>query len=262
VGGSATVTFQVTADPATQGLPIINEASIDHPWAFVAYEDAAASVLTGADILVVEYDYMYADERDTYAEALEANGYASYDFFPADYVGAPPTMTLRSYPVSIWYGAYSKWGLNSTDQVAVKDYLDSGGRLLLTGRNIAEGLRTQSFLAETLHVDFAEDAPYGDKGVRGISGEILETISATIESSDPDIIEPADSLAVPIIEYTGVSTGTAGIRFAEGDSRVVFLGFEFEVVEEQAQREELMGRIMGWLYGSKVYLPLVLKNYP
>jgi hypothetical protein len=107
-----------------------------------------------------------------------------------------------------------------------------------------------------------QDAPSGDKGVLGISGEILETISATIDTLDPDIVEPADSLAVPIIEYTGATTGTAGIRFAEDNSRVVFLGFEFEAVTEQAQRKELMGRIMGWLYGSKVYLPLVTKSYP
>jgi len=260
-GGSTTVTFQVTADPTTRGLPIINQATISHPWAYTTYEYAAAGVLTGADILVVEDDYYTTDARGIYTEALEANGYTRYDFYPADYVGTPPTTTLRSYPVSIWYGSYNKWGLNSTDQAAVEDYLDSGGRLLLTGQDIAEGMRYQSFLAETLHIDFVEDAPSGDKGVVGISGEIAETISATIDSYDPDIVEPADSLAVPILEYTGVSTGTAGIRFAEDDSRVVFLGFEFEVVAEQAQREELMGRIMGWLYGSRVYLPLVLKAY-
>ena len=260
-GGSTTVTFQVTADQTTRGLPIINQATISHPWAYTTDEYATAGVLTGADILVVEDDYTGTDMRDTYTEALEANGYTSYDFFPADYVGTPLTTTLRSYPVAIWYGSYQKWGLSSTDQVAVKDYLGSGGRLLLTGQDIAEGMWPRSFLTETLHIDFVQDAPSGDKGVVGISGEIAETISATIDTYDPDIIEPADSLAVPIIEYTGVTTGTAGIRFAEDDSRVVFLGFEFEVVEEQAQREELMGRIMGWLYGRRVYLPLVLKAY-
>ena len=261
-GGSATVTFQVTADPVTRGLPIINQATISHPWAYTAYVYAAAGVLTGADILVVEYDYTGTNVRDIYTGALEVNGYTRYDFFPADYVGTPPTTTLRSYPVAIWYGGNQKWGLNSTDQAAVKDYLGSGGRLLITGQDIAEGMSPRSFLTETLHIDFVKDAPSGNKGVLGIPGEILEVISATINTSDPDVIKPADLLAVPIIEYTGVAMGTAGVRFERNDSRAVFLGFEFEAVTEQAEREELMGHIMGWLYGSRVYLPLVTKSYP
>ncbi len=260
-GSDVTITFQVTADPTTRGLPIINQATISHPWTHATDGYAVAGVLTGADILVVEDDGTTHDARDIYAGALEANGYTRYDFFPADYIGTPPTTTLRSYPVAIWYGGYQKWGLNSTDQVAVKDYLDSGGRLFFTGQDIAEGIWPRSFLTETLHIDFVKDAPGGDKGVVGISGEILETISATIGTYYPDIIEPADSLAVPIIEYTGVATGTAGIRLEQNDSRVVFLGFEFERVTEQAQREELMGRIMGWLYRRRVYLPLVMKAY-
>jgi uncharacterized repeat protein (TIGR01451 family) len=255
VGGSTTVTFQVTADPTTNGLPI------SHPWAYTTYEYAAAGVLTGADILVVEYDYTGTNVRDTYTEALEANGYTRYDFFPADYVGTPPTTTLRSYPVSIWYGGWDKWGLSSADQTAVKDYLGSGGRLLLTGQDIAEGMRSSVFLSDTLHVEWMGESTVSGVGIEGVSGEILEGISATIDRSDQDVIEPADPLAVPIIEYTGVMMGTAGIRFAQDNSRVVFLGFEFEHVAEQTQREEMMGRIMGWLYRRKVYLPLVLKAY-
>ena len=261
-GGSVTVTFQVTADQTTNGLPIINQATISHPWAYTTYEYAAAGVLTGADILVVENDYTGTNVRDIYTGALEAKGYARYDFFPADYVGTPPTTTLRTYPVAIWYGGWDKWGLSSTDQTAVKDYLNSGGRLLLTGDYIARGTWPQSFLTDTLHIEYVQYAPWGDKGVVGIAGEILEGISSTIQSYTPDIIEPADPLALPIIEYSGVATGTAGVRFTDDNSRCVFLSFAFEKVTEQTQREEMMGRIMGWLYGSRVYLPLVTKSYP
>jgi len=255
------VTFQVAADQTTQGLPIINQATISHPWAYTTYEYAAAAVLTGADILVVEDDGTYTDVRDTYTGALEANGYTSYDFFPADYVGTPLTTTLRSYPVVIWYTS-AGFRLGTADRDAIADYLGDGGRLFITGQDNAEETQGTGFLRDTLHINFVQDAPSGDKGVVGISGEILEVISATIDTYDPDIIEPADPLAAPIIEYTGVTTGTAGVRFAEDDSRVVFLGFEFEAVTEQTEREEMMGRIMGWLYRRRVYLPLVTKSYP
>ena len=259
-GGSATVTFQVTADPTTRGLPIVNEATISHPWAYATNEYAVAGVLTGADVLVVEDDSTGIDVRDIYRETLEANGYTLYDFFPTDYIGTPPTTTLQSYPVVIWYTG-SSFRLGTTDRDAIADYLGNGGRLFITGQDNAEETQGSDFLRDTLHINFVQDAPSGDKGVMGIPGEILEAISATIDTGDPDIIEPADSLAVPIIEYTGVATGIAGVRFAEDNSRVVFLGFEFERVTEQAEREELMGCIMGWLYGSRVYLPLVLKAY-
>lgn len=261
-GGSATVTFQVTADTTTKGLPIINQATIAHPWVETIYEYARAPVLTGADILVVEDDSTGTDVRGVYTEALEANGYTRYDFFPADYVSTPSTTTLRTYATTIWYGGWSKWGLSSNDQAAVKDYLGSGGRLLLTGQDIAEGLRSNAFLSDTLHVEYMGESGVSGVGVVGIPDEILEGISATINNSDQDVIEPAASVAVPIIEYIGVMTGTAGVRFTEDNSRVVFLGFEFEAVTEQADREELMGCIMAWLYGRRIYLPLIMKNYP
>jgi hypothetical protein len=117
-------------------------------------------------------------------------------------------------------------------------------------------------LTETLHIEFVQDVPGGQTTVMGIPGEILETISGTLDSYDPDIIEPADPAAVPIIEYGGVATGTAGVRFVEGDSRVVFLGFALEAVDDEAEREELLGRILGWLHPLRVYLPLVVKGSP
>jgi uncharacterized repeat protein (TIGR01451 family) len=257
-GGSQVVTFQVTVDSVVRGLPIINTASIGHPWAYSINASARAGVLTGADILVVEDDYTYADYGDTYTRALEANGYTRYDLYPADYLGVVPANTLRGYTTTIWY-AGGRRGLSSASQAAMSDYLSSGGDLLLTGQSIAEHT-LRSFLTETLHIDFVQDTPMGNKGVTGIPGEILATFSAEVDSYDPDIIVSIDSLAVPIIEYSGVATGTAGVRFASDESRVVFLGFEFEAVRDQARREELMGRIMRWLQPPKVYLPLVVKS--
>jgi hypothetical protein len=141
----------------------------------------------------------------------------------------------------------------------VEGYLRGGGDLLLTGLSIAEHT-ARSFLTETLHIDFVQDGPSGEKGVVGIPGEILETFSATLDSYDPDIIESADSLALPILEYSGVAAGMAGVRFVDDESHVVFLGFDFEAVTGQAEREELLGRIMGWLRPQTVYLPLVVKS--
>jgi uncharacterized repeat protein (TIGR01451 family) len=259
-GVSHTVTFQATVDSVTRGLPLVNTASIGHPWAYTAYEYSRAAVLTSADILIVEDDYAAYENSDRYTDALDANGYNRYDLYPLDHLGPLPQDVLRTYPTTIWYTG-GRWGLSSASQAAMEDYLSSNGDLLLTGRTIAESTM-RSFLTETLHIDFVQDAPGGAKGVVGIPGEILEAVSATLDSYDPDIIEAADPLAVPILEYSGVATGTAGVRFVDGESRVLFLGFDFEGVKEQADREDLLGGIMRWLRSQRVYLPLVVKSSP
>ncbi len=244
------ITFNVTANPTITGLPIFNRVTISHPWAYTAEAYAQANVLSGADVLIVEDDPQYTDVRDLYGAALEVNGYTRYDFFTADYIGSPSLTTLQSYPVVIWYTG-TDWGLSTPCREIITDYLSTGGRLLLTGQNIAEPASHSEFLNDTLHVRFVgdtPDTPSAIKDVAGIPGEILATVSTTITSYDPDIIEPTDAIAVPIIEYTGAANGTAGIRFTENASRVVYLAFEFEAVSVDDDRKELLGRIMDWLY--------------
>ena len=245
--GSHTITFQVTANPTTIGLPIINRATISHPWAYATDVSAQASVLSGADVLIVEDDYTNTNRRNIYGEALEANGYTCYDFFTVDYAGTPPITTLQSYPVVIWYTG-TEWSLNTPDREVITEYLTKGGRLFITGQDLAQQAQDSEFLNDTFHIRFVQNTPSGTKEVAGILGEILDNISTTVDSYDPDIIEPADASAVPIIEYTGTANGTAGIRFTENTSRVVFLAFEFEEVTVEEDRNELMGRIMDWLF--------------
>lgn len=257
-GGSETLALQVTVDDVSRGVPIRNGATIDHPWAESIYVDARSGVLTGADILVMEDDDTWADYCDRYIQALDANGYTRYDVYPADELGVLTADTVRTYATMVWY-AGERRGLSSASQSAIIDYLGGGGDLLLTGRSIAEH-STPSFLTETLHVDFVQDTPSGEKGVAGLPGRLLAGFSATLESYDPDVIEPADPLAVPIIEYSGVATGTAGVRFMDEKSRVVFLGFDLEALPEHADRAELLGRLMRWIRPTKAYLPLVVRR--
>ncbi|MGD2145540.1 MAG: DUF11 domain-containing protein [Anaerolineae bacterium] len=259
VGGWKTVAFQVTIDEAVQGLPFDNVVNIIHPWTGWENRSARASALTGADILVVEDDSSWQYRSDRYTGALEANGYIRYDLYPADWLGLPPASVLQSYSTTIWYRG-ERYGPSYGSLQAIDEYLGDGRDLLLTGQDIAQGAN-RSLLSDTLHIDFLRDSPEGRKSVVGIPGEIAGPISATLDSYNPDVIGPADSLAVPILEYTGVVTGPAGVRFEEGDSRVVVLGFDFEALVEEDQREELMGRIMRWLR-PRVYLPLVVKGSP
>ncbi|MGC9444720.1 MAG: hypothetical protein ACP5E9_07345 [Candidatus Methanospirareceae archaeon] len=247
--GSHTITFQVTVNPTTLGLPIINQATLSHPWAYTTQEYVQVTVLSGADVLIVEDDHTGTNRRDIYGDALEANGYSSYDFFSADYVGTPSITTLQSYPVVIWYTG-TAWNLNTPARDVITEYLTTGGRLFITGQDIAQQAKDSEFLNDTLHVRFVDDTPRSSytKEVAGTPDEILATIFTTVVSYDPDIIEPADASAVPIIEYTGTANGTAGIRFTENTSRVVFLAFEFEAVTIEEDRNELMGCIMDWLF--------------
>jgi len=259
VGGEVMVTFQVTVDSMENGLPIVNRATIAHPWAWNAYPKTRTAVLVGGRVLVVEDDSS-SNYLDRYTDALGAGGYGSYDVWLADDLGTPSADLLRSYAAVVWYGGYRKWGFTSSDQTAIADYLNGAGRLLLTGEELAHGARYTTFLSETLHINFVEEAPGGDKGVAGLSGEILEGVSGSLNSYDPDVIGPADGLAVPIAEYTGTASGVAGVRVADGASRLVFLGYEWEQVDDAEVRTEMLKRILDWLFYSRASLPLILQE--
>lgn len=126
----------------------------------------------------------------------------------------------------VWYGGYRKYGFSTSDQAAISDYLGSGGRLLVTGQRLAEGLRSTAFLSETLHVRFLRNTPWGELPISGLAGDILEGVSSSFTYGGEDVLEPADALSVPIAEYSGADTGVAGLRVMDGGHPLPLSGSE------------------------------------
>jgi len=164
---------------------------------------------------------------------------------------------LGSYPHVVWFtGDHRSSTVTSADVSAMREFLEGGGRLLLTGQDIIQDislLGETDFLHDFLHVDFGGTSYYplmesvsGDPITDGLAIAVNSTGGAANQSS-LDILLPLGE-AEPIFYY-GDASGVAGIRF-ESVYRLVILGFGMEgiadLMEGYDTRKELFGRIWDW----------------
>ncbi len=178
-----------------------------------------------------------------------------------DTLSSPPADTLADYPFTIWFTGDARSEVLSAEDVAhLKDFLDGGGRLFLTGQDIAEDLSDDAdstFLRDYLHVRFVPGSPI--IAVEGVPGDPigdghwvpLGGTGGAANQSSPDILEPVDTLAKPIYTYYR-SSDIAGVHVAVDDYRVVFFGFGSEAIANDlgyTTREQVFERVFNWLLG-------------
>lgn len=183
-----------------------------------------------------------------------------YTVWARDTLPSPPTDTLIDYPFAVWFTGNSRSDVLSADDVAnLRGFLDIGGRLLLTGQDIAEDLADDAdstFLHDYLHVRFASGSPLilaqgvaGDPITDGHSLPLGGPGGAANQTS-PDILVPADGLAKVCYTYYN-STNAAGIHVATQDYKAVFLGFGLEAIANglpgYTKREEVLSAVFAWL---------------
>lgn len=169
--------------------------------------------------------------------------------------------------ILIWYTGMKEETLTEEEQDSLEAFLDRGGKLFITGQNIAEDLSSQgsSFLTDRLHAGYGGNTDMGN--VEGydadpIFDDILMRTKGPNGADDQysrDILI-VDGVSVPACYYTEESGGAdsvvAGLWIDDLGSRILFLGFGFEAVNrpsppdtEFATRGEIMGNILSWLEG-------------
>lgn len=173
---------------------------------------------------------------------------------------------------------------SDTEQQLVKEFLDEGGYLFVSGPEIGWDLdwrgstTDKQFYHNYLKATYITDAPIGQQGVyytavpitRGIFdglGDITfdNGTHGTIDSDWPDAIW-AQSGAGNILQYQGVlptqSNGAAGIGyeglFPNGTTpgKLVYLAFPFETVYNATRRTEIMDRVFDFFEGEIPVLPI------
>ncbi len=238
--------------------------------------DTTVEVFVGRDILLIDddqgVDSLNNDWEGYYIDAFDSLN-TVYDAWDkkADPDG---TYDFSDYNVLIWFtGDHRDSIFSDTDIESLMTYLDDGGRLFLTGQDVAQVLSGsaeplfQDFLSDYLHCGFV----YENCTQRLIMGEAGDTVGDTLyiqtygaasaqNQSSKDVLEP-DSLAVSVLRYMKTwSTPTdsiAAIRY-QGDYRVVFFGFGFEGMNPTGQFYSgqwlskphfVMERVIDWLKG-------------
>jgi len=180
-----------------------------------------------------------------------------------DTLSAPPADTLGAYPYAIWFtGNHRSEVLGPDDVAQLRDFLDGGGQLFLTGQDIAEDLADDAdstFLRDYLHVRYIPGNPLII--ANGIDGNAIgdgDTLAlggpgGAANQSSPDIIEPLDSYAQPIYTYYN-SSDVAAVHVTDGNYRVVFFAFGYESITSGyapfTDRDSVFLRVIGWLEGD------------
>lgn len=191
-------------------------------------------VQTSELLLVGDYTSQFSSRLfPFYTAALDTNGY-SYDIWDCFLRGIPDSVTLRPYQrgAVIWVtpAGAGHVGQNAA-QANLQKYLDSGGKLFITGQDIGSSLKDSDFYRDYLHARFVQDNTdiYALNGVEG--DPISDGMAIFIVGGDgannqfqPDEIEPIFP-AVPMFIYDG-SAGFPAVtqRAFAGKSEVRLTG--------------------------------------
>jgi len=207
-------------------------------------------------IMIVDDDRGSAYE-DLYAGDLHKRRVPT-DLWEKITLGSPTGTTLSHYNMVIWFtGDVSADYLQTDDINALKQYLDGGGHLFLTGQGLAKELQTQdsAFLEDYIHAHYTGNFFwYEHAGVAGSpigDGLRLAYYSGGNQSvSLSDNILPVNG-ALPAFIFDHTGGGYSALSYS-GANKVVFFSWGYEAIDNNgfgATRDTIMARIMLFLDG-------------
>ncbi len=226
-----------------------------------AYPDTMFVTQAGEPrVLIVDDDAGQTYER-YYTGALDSSGIL-YHVYSVQTSGSPSADTLNRYPVVIWFtGDATTNTLTPTDQTNLTAYLNSGGKLILSGQNIARELAGTSFLSDYLHTEFVADST-GKPFLPGIADDPLTRGDTMVTAGgggagnarSSDAIRPlGDAVACARYRDYPDTTVASLIRYS-GNYKLVFFPVAFEAIDHSArylQRWTLIRRIFEW-FGERL----------
>jgi hypothetical protein len=192
------------------------------------------------------------DDYESYYEgALDAAG-QEYDVWSVAVEGSPGTGDLAGYGRVVWLtGDDCQTTLSAGDQAALAAYLDSGGRLFVSGQDIGYDIGDSPFYADYLHADYVSD----DTNNYQLTGmDYLAGVDVIIQGGDgannqdyPSDVTPIGG-AVAVMDYPSEHL-YGGVAYQDDTYGVVYLSFGFEAINNQPDRTEVMSRTLSWLGG-------------
>jgi len=228
-------------------------------------------------VLIVDgdADYEEKDYYELYYGPTMENLRIPYDVHNIKTQGHPSAGKLGAYPMVCWYtGRRRATPLQPSDSLlvhgdiaALETYLDNGGRLFLTGQDIAQYVSQTAdslFLVDYLgaRYDGSTSDPIFVTGINsdavGLDTLVLMGQGGAANQSNSDNLAPVPSATISF-HYSKMwppqsELGIAGVTYAANDFKTVFWGFGFESVTAESgtpgfavTREQTMGRVLFWL---------------
>lgn len=170
------------------------------------------------------------------------------------------SLDSNSHAALIWIlGEESSAGntLNSNEQTALNNYLNAGGKLFISGAEIAWDLdflgsaADQAFYNNTLKTAYQSDdaQTYFAQGAAGSIFADLPQIEfddgsgETYQVEFPDVLTPLNT-ASACLNYLGEQAACSYVD--TGTYQVIHLGFPFETITSEAVRNEMMSETMNY----------------
>ena len=214
-------------------------------------------------ILLVDDDGNGPDVRSYYTDALDALGY-DYDVWDVSVQGDPTAADLIGYPGVIWFTGYP-WGntINPGNEEALSQYLDAGGRLLLSSEDYLYDYGLTGFGMNYLHIgsysnDTMETDPVGRAGDPigdGLGPYTLVPPAGWTGAMWTDRVLSGAGGGSPFYWqgsgqdnstwYEGLYTGAF--------FRTVFFGWPLEAID--AGMNDTLDRALEWLFGFEPCIP-------
>ncbi len=223
-------------------------------------------------LLVDEGAWYYGSEISYWREALDGLSYP-YDEVRIKTPGpdTPVSNTLRGYDIVLWSSPSGSPGLVGAGG-ALSDYLSGGGRLMLSGQDVAYfdggGLSfwgyLESYLTDQMSTVFIteDDARPVVMGRGPFEGQTvsLEGGSGADNQVAPDVVKVADTeRASPVWLYADGQTAGVGADICV-PHRSLFFGFGYEAISDVDQQREVLQRSIDWLMTEPLTRGLTLDN--
>jgi uncharacterized repeat protein (TIGR01451 family) len=219
-------------------------------------------------LLVDEGAAYYASEIAYWRKALDALRYA-YDFYEIKIGHTPTSQTLSAYDVVLWSSPSGSPGLVAAG-AALKGYLDDGGKLLLSGQDVAYydgggsplGPGVKPYLYDRIGVLYSYEHAQHEVLGDGIFADLHVSIQGPGGADNqiaPDTLRfPGLSLASQIWRYGDGSTAGAATSTCV-PFRSLFFGFGYESIVDRIDRLTVMERSLTWLMAPPLTAGLSLE---
>ena len=245
----AKVAIPAAAANGTVNTGTVTATSVGSPSVSASATLKTIAVGLSVNTLLVDNDDNGPDVQSYYTTALNTAGVAFSTWDLAVDPNLPPNFA-KAFKSIVWFTGNSYPAPIGPYEGTLKDFLDGGGRLLMSGQDILDqAAGTTTFVHDYLHITWDGSEVQNDKetaNVNGIAGSPISNglgaipldhsvLGATFE----DRITPNGTAQAAFTDDTGA---TDALSFS-GTYKVVFLAFPLEAYGTAAQKADLITRV-------------------
>lgn len=256
-GALTNLDFDMTPMSVGEGTVLATITSQNNPGWTETYEFTI--ITPGLDVLIVDGD-LDSDHEIFFQDAVAAHG-KTFGTWKREVAGIFSNSEIENFPLVVWAAGEGTGGMQSDDFSALSFLVLNGGGLLLSGQDLASSFcdpssphytnNTLSFFHDVMGVGYVGQST-GAISATGVAGDpITAGLALGLTGGDgagnntsPDALDAIDQ-GSPAMTYNTTDISAVRNEFAQGRSFV--LGFNFEAINSETDRNSLMHKALLWL---------------